>query len=68
MAAAKNATRRANEAGPAAGGRRAGLRSAVRGEEDRKVGTVVKKAVKKVGDARKRMEKQLGRRVRDELA
>ena len=47
--------------GPCPGGRRAGLRSAVRGEEDWKVRTGGEKGRQKVGNARKRVEKRLGR-------
>jgi hypothetical protein len=48
------------QAGPGAGRRRAGLRGALRSEEDQEIGAV-KKAVKKVGTSRKRVERRLGR-------
>lgn len=52
------------QTGPRVRGRLTEARGAVRLEEDRRSPSTVKKAVKKVGNIRKRVEKRLGRRRR----
>lgn len=49
------------KAGQGKGRRRTGLRGALRSVEDQEIGGWVKKAVKKVGTSRKRVERRLGR-------